>query len=81
MAFDYDMQLYCACGHSARISAETIPPSWGDQPANIPSSVWDRVRCTSCGRRGKPKQVIVSPVENRYRSGAYPEFGESLGRR
>lgn len=59
----YHLYLTCACGHSVTLRAEDIPDDWTDPPGlNTHPSVLARMRCSVCGRRGRPQSVIISPV-------------------
>lgn len=67
MHAEFDLHLHCRCGHDGLLRAEDMPASWLHDPHNLLDGVTRRMRCSACGHRGRPRQVIVSPVENRYR--------------
>lgn len=57
----YTLTLFCACGHSVEYrSPMDVPAGLGaDEFCNVKDEAWRRLRCKSCGRRGRPQSTIV----------------------
>lgn len=69
----------CACGHSGTLAAETP----GADPGSF--DAWHRLRCSACGRRGRPESVTrgwgqcgrESPVQGKLRRARSPGVSEA----
>lgn len=59
--FEYHLHLTCACGHQITISAEDVPTSWQADRYNIKREVIARLKCSCCGRKGRPQSVTILP--------------------
>jgi hypothetical protein len=52
------LSLECACGHQVLHWVADLPPAFVmDRHGNVLPEVWSRLRCTACGRRGKPQRI------------------------
>jgi len=48
------LRVDCACGHTAELRAEDV----GCDPLYFKG--WDRLRCSRCGRKGRPAAIMRS---------------------